>query len=272
MRCQIVIPAINLWKKYTLPALNSIDVAMMHSQKHGIELRILLIDNASTDETKEEASERVSDTFSHVRNEERWGFQKSVNFGVNDAWQRGFDLCFVCNNDILLHERAIIRIFERFELASILEEEKDVLGMVTCMDVRGETDPFLLVNIDDTTKESVPESLHPNFSAFCVNQNCWDKVGEFDELYEPAYFEDNDFHYRMGLADMKGIVYPPAMFYHYGSRTQNEADKVPMVSGAMFENNRAFYAKKWGGVPGQEKFKLPYDNQNFSIKNVKQDW
>lgn len=267
MKIQIVIPCINLWHHYTLPCLNSIDIAMMHAEKRGIDVRVLLIDNASTDDTVIQAGLRVSNTFAHLRNEEQWGFQKSINYGINDAWARGFDICLVVNNDILLHPRALIRIVERYEKS----ESEERLGMITCMDIRGETTPNEFSNVSDISKENVPESLHPNFSAFSVTPRCWEEVGEFDELFEPAYFEDNDFHYRMKLANIKSIVYPPALFYHFGSRTQNEALDMPIVSTPMFENNRAFYVKKWGGVPGEEKFTMPYGDPTLMITSVKQN-
>ncbi len=89
MKVQIVMPSINLWNKYVKDALISVQEAMVSAKTHGIDCRLLFIDNASTDETKAEAGKMVSDLFSHVRNEERLGFQKSVNFGVNDGFERG---------------------------------------------------------------------------------------------------------------------------------------------------------------------------------------
>jgi GT2 family glycosyltransferase len=268
-KVQIIMPAINLWAKYTKAAIDSVNRAMVRAKAHGIETRLLFIDNASTDETKDEAGKMVSDLFCHKRNEERWGFQKSVNYGINDAFERDFDLAFVVNNDIVLHPEAIWRIAQCFE--------KGDVAMVTCLDVSGEMqekhiapgDISLLLSQD---KEDVPESPHPSFSAFAINKECWETIGEFDELFAPAYFEDNDFHYRMKLAGLTGIVHPPAMFYHYGSRTTNEAGEngVLVVSGGMFENNRAAYVRKWGGVPGQERFKTPYAHAEKDIRWVEQ--
>ena len=263
----IIVPAINCWKKYSEGCIDSIQTAMVYAKAHDIECRILFIDNASTDETKTEAGKRVSERFCHQRNEERWGFQKSVNFGVNDAWERGFDYALVCNNDILLHPEAVWRLVEGFD-----KEREYEVGMVTCMDVRGETDPGALPQMSTKEKEECPEAKHPNFSAFMLSRECWDTIGEFDELYAPAYFEDNDFHYRMKLADIAAIVYPPALFYHFGSGTQNNANEngQPMVPGPMFENNRAFYVKKWGGLPDHETFTTPYNDPTKDIKATKQ--
>lgn len=294
MKVQVIVPAINLWEKYSKGCIESIQVAMMRAKKHGIESRLLFIDNASTDETSEEASKMVSDLFCHQRNEERWGFQKSVNFGVNDAWERGYDYTLVCNNDILLHPEAIWRLAERFEdnskkilkrpeisaktleeevLSQPQENEYLELGMATCMDVRAETTPALLASMNIKEKEACGEAPHPNFSAFMVSKELWDVVGEFDEVFFPAYFEDNDYHYRMKLADYAAVVLPPALFLHFGSGTQNEAneDKTPIVPGPAFEKNRLSYARKWGGVPGSEIYTHPYNNDALDISSTKQD-
>jgi len=85
-------------------------------------------------------------------------------------------------------------------------------------------------------------------------------VGSFDERLYPAYFEDNDYHYRIRLAGMRAITHPPAMFYHYGSRTQNEAGGAPLVPGNVFDENRRRYIQKWGGPPGCEQFRKPFGN------------
>lgn len=270
-------PCINLWEKYTKPAIESINTAMVAATKHQIDTRLLLIDNASTDETKVEAGKMVSNVFSHKRNEERWGFQKSVNYGVNDAFERGFDIAFVCNNDIIMHPEAIGRIVEGF-LRSFESEGRPLdVGMVTCVDVSGEMNersiaPQNISQLIALDREGTAVALHPCFSAFAVSKPTWETIGEFDEVFAPAYFEDNDYHYRMQVGGIDAIAYPPAMFYHFASRTTREAAEPgrEIVTNKSFEKNRSMYALKWGGQPGNEKFVIPYDDASLSILDTKQ--
>lgn len=269
MKIEIVIPTINLWNKYTKQCIDSVTEAMIRAKAHGIDAHIILIDNKSTDETQVEASKMNNELFFYQRNEERWGFQRSVNFGVKYGIEHGAELIMVCNNDITMHPEALWRLVARFG--------KDDVGMVTCMDVTGEMTekkitPAEIGKINAFEKEGVEEAPHPHFSAFMVSKRCWEEVGEFDELFFPAYFEDNDYHYRMRLIGAPAIVFPPAMFYHYGSRTQNEAqeDGKPIVVSMLFENNRAFYVRKWGGLPGSEKFQWPYNQESNTLKATKQ--
>lgn len=265
----IVIPCINLWAKYTKPTIDSALEAMVRAKPHDIDCHILLIDNASTDETATEALKMVSELFTYRRNTERWGFQKSVNYGVNEGFKNGADIALVLNNDVILHPEFIWRIGERFE--------KGDVEMVTGMPVDGEMKqrnmkPSDISFMNAKDKESLDEPPHPCFSAFALNKECWDTVGEFDEVFAPAYFEDNDYHYRIQLAGLLAILHPPAMFYHFGSRTQMEANENgrAMVPSPMFENNRAAYIKKWGGMPSQEKFEHPYNDSSLLITDVKQ--
>ena len=277
-------PSINLWSEMSKPAIDSIK-----SKKH--EIRILHIDNKSTDNTKIESGKLVSNNYSHKRNEERWSCAKSWNFGIQDAFDRGYDYVFIINNDVLIHPDAIDLLVERFEKAyktrvilkaelnhismgsikpisssdiNVLEEvsESEILAMVTCMDVTGDfPNPRYILTADASKYKKVNEAEHPCFSAFMINKKCWDVVGEFDENFNPAYFEDNDYHRRINLSGMKAIVFPPAVFYHYGSRTKLERLKTEseQLINHQFEKNRDYYVRKWGGLPGNETFLKPFN-------------
>jgi len=145
--------------------------------------------------------------------------------------------------------------------------------MITAMDVRSETTPELITSMNAKDKEEVAEAPHPNFSAFMVSAQMWEAVGEFDELFFPAYFEDNDYHYRMNLSGYDAIVLPSALFYHFGSGTQNEANEngQPMVPSPAFEDARARYVRKWGGAPGAETFDRPYDDPSKDWASTEQN-
>jgi GT2 family glycosyltransferase len=257
----VVVPVINLWKEYTEPCLKT--VISTHK------LRLLIIDNGSVDETKDELAKLMleRDDVDCILNDENWGCQRTWNYGIKYGFDNGFDYVFVINNDVLLHPKCIDRLVERFE-----KKDPDVV-LVSAMDIRGEcVVPTDIFQKDDKEKEKVPESEHPNFSAFMVNRKFLEEVGEFDEGFYPAYFEDNDIHYRIKLAGLKAICYPPAMFYHFGSKTQQDL-RYPggLVPGDRFLKNRDYFVQKWGGVPGYETFQFPFNDKNKSIKWTKQE-
>lgn len=263
---QIIIPVVNLWSKYTKPCIDSVVKAC-----EGFDYRILLIDNGSTDETSVEAGKLVSHHFSHKRNDVNWGCAKSWNYGVKDAFRREADYAFVINNDVLFHPKAIQNVLFRLkfdkDVLSILPKNKIVpnnrkdipLAMATCMNVAEEClTPDSIFKLD-FKKEDVKETENPDFSAFMITKEGYEKVGEFDENFSPAYFEDNDYHYRINLAGLKAITVPMAVYYHYGSRTSVEGLPRSIERHQSFERNRQYYIKKWGGMPGKENYKTPFN-------------
>lgn len=252
-------PCINLWNKFSKPCLDSIFNSQLDEN---IKVDTLLISNNSTDETNEECVKLSAQRkdFLHLRNSERWGCQKSWNYGLNYAKDKGYDYTIVINNDILFHPKCIKNLVERISKGDVI--------MVTAMDVRGQMPPE---NLFTAPESQLPESEGPNFSAYMVRNDIFlDKIGEADEAFAPAYFEDNDIHYRIRKAGEKAIVYPPAMFYHFGSQTQNS---VPggMCNGIMFHKNRNYYISKWGGIPSQERFSNPFNDSNKTIKWTQQN-
>lgn len=98
-----------------------------------------------------------------------------------------------------------------------------------------------------------------SYSLFLLRKWAYAKIGKFDEMLIPAYFEDNDYDYRRALAGLERITDPNATFSHYGSATMKSLDPVKLSKHHIrFGNNRDYYIRKWGGEPGNERFKTPF--------------
>ncbi len=97
-----------------------------------------------------------------------------------------------------------------------------------------------------------------------------EKVGFLDEAYFPAYFEDNDLAYRMMLA---GFGRPPYVlvkgtdgYIHHTSSTLKSYSPERMEQHHIdFRRNQQYYISKWGGPPGEEKFRFPFDKPELEI-------
>jgi GT2 family glycosyltransferase len=262
----VLVPCINLWAEYTKFCLDSV---FRQSLSENLKVKVLVVDNGSVDETKDELVKLglKRNDLQYILNNENWGCQKTWNYGIRYGFENNFDYVFVINNDVLLHPKCIDRLVERFE-----RKDPDVV-LVSAMDIRGEcVVPTDIFQKDDKEKEKVSESSHPNFSAFMVNRRFLEEVGEFDEGFFPAYHEDNDCNYRIKLLGLKSICYPPAIFYHFGSRTQNDI-RYPggFVPGDQFLKGRSYYISKWGGLPDQEIFKFPFNDSSNDINWTKQN-
>jgi len=97
---------------------------------------------------------------------------------------------------------------------------------------------------------------YQQWSAYILTVQAWKEFGKFDENIFPAYFEDNDAHYRMKLLDMN-MVYTeklnPVIF-----RNSMSIEKNPKLNESFFKNRR-YYIQKWGGPPEKEKYCIPFD-------------
>lgn len=95
-----------------------------------------------------------------------------------------------------------------------------------------------------------------NWCSFILRVDVWKELGGFDETFFPAYFEDNDWCYRMRLAGMERLntsFLNPLVY-----RNSMTIAKEPSLNNS-FNNNREYYAKKWGGYPTEEIFKTPFN-------------
>ncbi len=182
---------------------------------------------------------------------------KSWNVGINRALEKWCDYVLVINDDILIAPGTVDKLVEYMGHRSPTNRENVVLA--TGQDIKGIT-----ANAEDTlTMEDSDSKLTtegPNFSCFMLDADTIESIGWFDEKFVPGYFEDNDYHRRILLADKKAVCLTSAPFYHYGSQTQNHNNEK-VVTPRQFITNRQYYVEKWGGEPGSEQFSVPFNRK-----------
>lgn len=267
----VIIPAINLWDRYTKQCVDSVLASVID-----VPLALCLIDNASTDGTEQKFEEHMKgkennkNHFFVLRNEQNIGCAPAWNQGVKFGLAGGYTHFLIINNDILVSPNTIQAMFDRIQTVGTDGESTQKL-LVSAIDVSGEVPvPETVLDISAGVNRKDPsEAPHPHFSCFMITNNTIDKVGFFDEQFYPAYFEDNSYHYRMKLiaGNDSAITITQGAFYHYGSRTQNEAlGGIPLVPGDAFNANRQRFIKLWGNVPSKESFNHPYNDESLSAK------
>lgn len=174
---------------------------------------------------------------------DNWNTNRGVAGGWNEGIKRGLnqDVLIVTNDDVKFHPGTIET------MAAAIGEYDLVSG-----------EPY--ENLGSGFLEDQPE-----FCCFAINPvNFVDKFGWFDENFTPAYFEDNDMHYRIKLGGGKTARIHHARIDHKGSVTQFKGSTDPdtpdrVVSHEQFRLNRGYYVTKWGGEPGDEKYTTPYN-------------
>lgn len=142
-----------------------------------------------------------------------------------------------------------------------------------------EADAYLIVNDDivfghDTIKDLysahqqnpdqlvyVTEGSGLNaFSCFLITPKALEEVGYFDEQFYPAYFEDNDYAYRLKLAGYDLFRVPTTIQEHVGSATMKSyTPEQVQKHHENFRANRKRYIDKWGGLPHHEVYTSPYN-------------
>lgn len=161
------------------------------------------------------------------------------NLGVGPSWNRlareflvaDEDLLLICGDDVTLRHDTIEKLVWKAHLSDV---------------------DFVM---PDPAQATMPQM----FSCFMVRKSLFEKVGYFDEKFWPAYFEDNDFHRRMKIAGATEAV-APCGYDHVNSGTMKAYSKEEMETHHVrFRACRDYYIEKWGGLPGEEKFAVPFD-------------
>lgn len=98
------------------------------------------------------------------------------------------------------------------------------------------------------------------FSLFGIRVELVDEIGGFDENFFPAYFEDNDYGYRMKLRGKSFHVVSGGAVHTGSASLHCLSDAEQATFGVRFDTVlRAYYRKKWGGPPGEERFNSAFN-------------
>lgn len=98
------------------------------------------------------------------------------------------------------------------------------------------------------------------FSTFFVNRpEIIQAIGGFDELFSPAYFEDNDMRRRLLLSGHQiSRAHLPTWEHETSSTLKKGSEFYKRMHWCNFYRNRQYYALKWGGTPGNEQHLHPF--------------
>ena len=94
------------------------------------------------------------------------------------------------------------------------------------------------------------------WSSFMLPKVVYDLIGPFDEIFYPAYFENDDYAYRIKTHKHTYIqtdkVLNPTLY------RESMSLKMDRTLNKDFTKNKNRFVSKWGGEPKKEKFKSPY--------------
>jgi hypothetical protein len=80
------------------------------------------------------------------------------------------------------------------------------------------------------------------------------------QLFHEQYFSDCDYYRRVQLAGFELLeTGRPVVHVDQGSNTLRSDPRREFLNRITFPLYAAYYAMKWGGRPGREKFALPFN-------------
>ena len=182
--------------------------------------QIIVIDDASSDNSLA----WISKTFPQIKvisNRKNIGFAASVNKAVKTV---STDLFLLLNNDISLKKNTVEPLLTHFKNQQVFAvgalEELDGGGSRGRSEATIERGMFI---------HKKAKSLEPGKTAWVFGASgmfrtsVWNKLGGFDEIFAPAYYEDIDLSYRAWKSGYKCLFEPESKLFHQGEQSMNKA-------------------------------------------------
>lgn len=124
-----------------------------------------------------------------------------------------------------------------------------------------EVEPDMLEAMVRCPEQVVAGARGSAFTAILIREEAWRKVGPFDPIFWPAYFEDCDWAYRAAVAGFSIVAPPSGGFRNNGpsaTKARMTASDRAIVD-HYYAKNAAYYHAKWGGGPHCEVFTEPFN-------------
>jgi len=219
-------------------------------------LRILVVDNGSTDGTAQAVSERYP-TATVLENRKNLGYAGGNNVGIRYALAQGADYICILNNDV-----TVAPDFPT-PLLAVLQERPDA-GVVTPL-VAEMMDPGRVWVLGSAVDRRTGEVKHLHAgeavarlktsapfevdvacgAAMLLKREVLERVGLLDEAFY-LYFEETDWCLRVWQAGYRILAVPSSVVWHEVSATLGQTS--PLIDYYMLRNHLRFICRHWSGA------------------------
>lgn len=226
-------------------------------------VRFVYIDNGSTEQNVEtikgwKKNNQCIDDFLIGINGYNAGVAVGWNQLIKMALEWGATKIIICNNDIAFGPDTIDGLVEAYDK---LRSQIPETVMVTA--ANRTKSPAQLASI----KQEWKYNEHPDFSCYMITPETIDRIGLFAEDYMPAFFEDNDMHWRILMMGYKAFSTDWAPYSHIASRTRYSNPEI--VPHERFRLNKVkFFHKNFTDTVDQ---KIPEQRYANYIKDHPND-
>lgn len=170
------------------------------------------------------------------------GLALSFNEGILNARNEKAETILIANDDITAKREDITKIID-FALAN-----QDV-GFVEA------------IGYD----ERMARKQNMNLALCAVNNIVFDTIGYYDVNFLKIYFEDSDFNRRAALAGIKWGNVGETSIVHTSMATTQLDPQLLADHARNFSANEAYYVQKWGGIPSEEKYEIPFNDPRYTL-------
>lgn len=205
------------------------------------DLKIVIVDNASTDDSREQIRE-VFPEIPLLMSEENRGFAAGSNLGIRYALRHGADFVWLLNNDIMAPADTARKL-----VAEAAHPEVGIVGSVLQYLDRPETiqawgGGWILPWMGYSRHFDAPRRLDKRtfltFASVLLRKEMLEQVGLLDEKYF-MYFEDSDLCFRARSAGWKlAVAADTAVLHKEGgsspSKKSARLDRIVTASGLRF--------------------------------------
>jgi len=284
-KISIVILTYNNCNETTIPCIDSVLKETPHEN-----LEIIIVDNLSTDETREvikEYEKQNSKIIKAILNDENYGYAKGNNIGIEIA---SGDYVILLNNDTVVTPNwidTLLALFDKDETIGLIGPVSNSVGneqMLACPDLT--IDNFHAFAEEYVNKRKGNYFFTENLGFFCVaiSRKVIDTIGVLDPNYGIGMFEDTDYCLQATKAGFKLAVSEDTFIFHSGSFSFKKLSSEQYQE--IFTENRKYFLSKneaeWGIsqvsvafwdklLQDVNRLKLYYENNNESLPPALED-
>ncbi|MFA5871119.1 MAG: glycosyltransferase [Parcubacteria group bacterium] len=241
----IIIPAFNKWR-FTYNCLSSI-----RKNARGAAYEIIIVDNASTDETSDLFRDKIKNV-KYLRQEENLNFVGGNNEGLKQA--SGKYIAFL-NNDTFVFPgwlENLKAVLDRDEKIGLVGSKliypdgalQEAGGIVwkngNAWNYGHCEDP------NDFEFNYVKDVDYCSAASIMVRAELLQQLGGFDALYQPAYFEDTDLAFRVRQSGFRTVYQPASEVIHFEGVTAGKNAKEGFKK--YQEKNKHKFFGRWKEV------------------------
>ena len=209
--------------------------------------RIAVVNSIRNNDTDEAW---VKSNFDYIEQNDQNILSRAWNKGITKAFERGNDYAMVINLDL------VFRLDTVDNLNLLAQKNPDPIIWSSYM-FEGEVAGLPKAILSDELINDV------HFSLFLVNNRFLNAVGPFDEGFKPVYHEDSDMRWRIGLKGLSMLSWKRSQFFHVENGTLKSSERAKTQDEKILVTSLSYtlkrYIAKWGGYPGKEVFKLPFN-------------